>query len=276
MAVHRDHPSRQPGPAEPGGIKVGGHQASCASMVTIMTSLWFGHLRAEDRVSVKPHASPVLHAINYLLGELDESYLTTLREFGGLQSYPSRSRTRPGRLLDRLGRHRRDRTDLGRGGPPLRGQPLPGGPGPGPSVLAAGRRRARRGRGVGGHPRSRRGRARRGRLDRRHEPPVAGPRGAPHHRRPAARHVRRRRLAGHHAEVRPAARGAVRPARRRRAAAPDRRHAQSRVPAAAALRRRRAAPAAARAATRLDRRAHRRASTTRRWPPRSATWAVTT
>ena len=74
----------------PGGLKVGGHQASSASMVSIMTSLWFRHLRADDRVSVKPHASPVLHAINYLLGELDESYLTTLREFGGLQSYPSR------------------------------------------------------------------------------------------------------------------------------------------------------------------------------------------
>ena len=57
-----------------------------------MTSLWFGQLRAEDRVSVKPHASPVLHAINYLLGELDETYLTTLREFGGLQSYPSRAK----------------------------------------------------------------------------------------------------------------------------------------------------------------------------------------
>ena len=74
----------------PGGLKVGGHQASSASMVSIMTSLWFRHLRAEDRVSVKPHASPVLHAINYLLGALDESYLPTLRAFGGLQSYPSR------------------------------------------------------------------------------------------------------------------------------------------------------------------------------------------
>jgi len=74
----------------PAGMKVGGHQASSASMVSIMTSLWFGHLRAQDRVSVKPHASPVLHAINYLLGELDESYLTTLRAFAGLQSYPSR------------------------------------------------------------------------------------------------------------------------------------------------------------------------------------------
>jgi pyruvate dehydrogenase E1 component len=72
------------------GVKVGGHQASSASMVSIMTALWFEHLRAPDRVSVKPHASPVLHAIEYLLGSLDREYLTTLREFGGLQSYPSR------------------------------------------------------------------------------------------------------------------------------------------------------------------------------------------
>jgi pyruvate dehydrogenase E1 component len=74
------------------GLKVGGHQASCASVVSIMTSLYFEQLRAGDRVSVKPHASPVLHAINYLLGTLDEKYLTELREFGGLQSYPSRSK----------------------------------------------------------------------------------------------------------------------------------------------------------------------------------------
>src|SRR5579871_6802714 len=72
------------------GVKVGGHQASSASVVSIMTALWFEHLRAPDRVSVKPHASPVLHAIEYLLGKLDRRYLTTLREFGGLQSYPSR------------------------------------------------------------------------------------------------------------------------------------------------------------------------------------------
>ncbi|MFC4942386.1 transketolase-like TK C-terminal-containing protein [Pseudonocardia sp. GCM10023141] len=78
--------------ANPTGLKVGGHQASCASMTTLMTTLFFEHLRAGDRVSVKPHASPVLHAINYLLGDLDESYLTTLRSFGGLQSYPSRSK----------------------------------------------------------------------------------------------------------------------------------------------------------------------------------------
>jgi pyruvate dehydrogenase E1 component len=74
----------------PSGVKVGGHQASSASMVSVMTALWFSFLRAPDRVSVKPHAAPVLHAINYLLGGLDAAYLTRLRELGGLQSYPSR------------------------------------------------------------------------------------------------------------------------------------------------------------------------------------------
>lgn len=85
-----DHANRvRPNPS---GLKVGGHQASSASMASIMTALWFHELTAHDRVSVKPHASPVLHAINYLLGELDPAYLTTLRSFGGLQSYPSRSK----------------------------------------------------------------------------------------------------------------------------------------------------------------------------------------
>src|SRR5919107_3077795 len=74
------------------GVKVGGHQASSASMVSLMTALWFAVLEAPDRVSVKPHASPVLHAINFLLGRLDRRYLTTLRQFGGLQSYPSRTK----------------------------------------------------------------------------------------------------------------------------------------------------------------------------------------
>ncbi|WP_295656990.1 transketolase-like TK C-terminal-containing protein [uncultured Nocardioides sp.] len=74
------------------GVKVGGHQASSASLVTTMTALYFAHLDAPDRVSVKPHASPVFHAIQYLLGNLDRSYLTRLREYGGLQSYPSRTK----------------------------------------------------------------------------------------------------------------------------------------------------------------------------------------
>ncbi|WP_084634919.1 transketolase-like TK C-terminal-containing protein [Propionicicella superfundia] len=80
------------GRANPDGVKVGGHQASSASMVAIMTALWFSALRAQDRVSVKPHASPVLHAISYLLGRLDASYLSRLRSLGGLQAYPSRTK----------------------------------------------------------------------------------------------------------------------------------------------------------------------------------------
>src|SRR5215218_6943361 len=76
----------------PSGVKVGGHQSSSASIASIMTALYFAHLRGPDRVSVKPHAAPVLHAINYLLGRLDPAYLTELRAFGGLQSYPSRAK----------------------------------------------------------------------------------------------------------------------------------------------------------------------------------------
>ena len=52
-------------------IKIGGHQASSASMVSIMTALYFTALRAEDRVAVKPHASPIFHAMHYLMGNLD-------------------------------------------------------------------------------------------------------------------------------------------------------------------------------------------------------------
>jgi pyruvate dehydrogenase E1 component len=88
-----DHANRRdPSGASVGGIKVGGHQASCASIATIMTALWFGHIGGSDKVAVKPHASPVYHAIKYLTGELDRSYLTRLRERGGLQAYPSRTK----------------------------------------------------------------------------------------------------------------------------------------------------------------------------------------
>ncbi len=74
------------------GIKVGGHQASSASVVSILTALYFGYLRAGDRVAIKPHASPIFHAIQYLLGLLPREYLTTLRQFHGLQAYPSRTK----------------------------------------------------------------------------------------------------------------------------------------------------------------------------------------
>ena len=76
----------------PGGLKVGGHQASSASVVTIMTYLYFEYMRAGDKISVKPHASPVFHAIQFLLDNLAPEYLTTLRAFHGLQAYPSRTK----------------------------------------------------------------------------------------------------------------------------------------------------------------------------------------
>ena len=74
------------------GLKVGGHQASCASLVTLMTALYFDVLRPEDRVAVKPHASPVFHAIQYLLGNQTRDKLERFRAFGGAQSYPSRTK----------------------------------------------------------------------------------------------------------------------------------------------------------------------------------------
>src|SRR5688500_7664641 len=74
------------------GLKVGGHQASSASLATIMTALYFSVLRPEDRVAVKPHASPIFHAIQYLLGNQTRDKLQNFRGFGGAQSYPSRTK----------------------------------------------------------------------------------------------------------------------------------------------------------------------------------------
>jgi pyruvate dehydrogenase E1 component len=74
------------------GLRVGGHQASSASCVSLMTALFFAALRAEDRVAVKPHASPVFHAIQYLLGNETRQRLEAFRGFGGTQSYPSRTK----------------------------------------------------------------------------------------------------------------------------------------------------------------------------------------
>ncbi|QXQ07582.1 transketolase [Sphingosinicellaceae bacterium] len=78
----------------PDGLKVGGHQASCASISTIMTALYFAALGPNDRVAVKPHAGPVLHAIQYLLGRQTVEQLKAFRAFGGMQSYPSRTKDR--------------------------------------------------------------------------------------------------------------------------------------------------------------------------------------
>ncbi len=72
------------------GLKVGGHQASCASVISIMTALYFHMLRPQDRVAVKPHAGPVFHAANYLFGRQTVEKMENLRRLGGAQSYPSR------------------------------------------------------------------------------------------------------------------------------------------------------------------------------------------
>ncbi len=73
-------------------LKVGGHQSSCASAATLLTALYLHSLRPEDRVAVKPHAAPVFHAIQYLLGRQDLTKLQNFRALGGAQSYPSRTK----------------------------------------------------------------------------------------------------------------------------------------------------------------------------------------
>ena len=87
MVHHANQVRENPDP-----IKVGGHQASSASVVSILTALYFDFLRAGDRVAIKPHASPAFHACQYLLGALEKKYLTTLRTWHGLQAYPSRTK----------------------------------------------------------------------------------------------------------------------------------------------------------------------------------------
>jgi pyruvate dehydrogenase E1 component len=74
------------------GLKVGGHQASSASVATIMTALYFSALRPQDRIAVKPHASPIFHSIQYLLGSQTLEKMRNFRAFGGVQSYPSRTK----------------------------------------------------------------------------------------------------------------------------------------------------------------------------------------
>src|ERR1700759_2478056 len=80
------------------GLKVGGHQASSASLATILTALYFAVLKPEDRVAVKPHAGPAFHAIQYLLGRQSRAKLENFRGYKGAQSYPSR--TKDGAMVD--------------------------------------------------------------------------------------------------------------------------------------------------------------------------------
>ena len=172
------------------GVKVGGHQASSASMVSVLTALYFAHLDAADRVSVKPHASPVFHAIEYLLGRLDRSYLTRLRALGGLQSYPSRTKD-PDHVDFSTGS-----VGLGAVAPlfaaaarryarrALRGSAA------GRFIALRRRRRTGRGQRVGGGRRHRHRRAWQRHLDRRPQPAEAGPGRAGRPDRTAGRAVR--------------------------------------------------------------------------------------
>src|SRR5579863_7106841 len=74
------------------GLKVGGHQASSASVATLMTALYLDVMRPQDRVAVKPHAAPVFHALQYLLGQQTRDKLERFRAYGGAQAYPSRTK----------------------------------------------------------------------------------------------------------------------------------------------------------------------------------------
>ena len=91
LAVNMVHHANQVRP-NPDGLKVGGHQASSSSVVTILTSLYFDFMQPGDKIAIKPHASPVFHAIQYLLGNLEPDYLQRLRDLHGLQAYPSRTK----------------------------------------------------------------------------------------------------------------------------------------------------------------------------------------
>lgn len=91
LAINMVHHANQVRP-NPDGLKVGGHQASSSSVVTLLTSLYFDFMQPGDKIAVKPHASPVYHAIQYLLGNLEPDYLQRLRDLHGLQAYPSRTK----------------------------------------------------------------------------------------------------------------------------------------------------------------------------------------
>ena len=184
------------------GVKVGGHQASSASLVTAMTALWFAHLDAAGPGRVKPHASPVFHAIQYLLGNLDRSYLTTLRARGGLQSYPSRTKDPDevdfstgsvglGAAAPLFAAAARRYVDAHFGARPRQ-----------PVHRADRRRRARRGQHLGGDRRPGDQRPRQRDVDRRLQPPVARPGRARRPDRPVARAVRGGRLARRRGQVR--------------------------------------------------------------------------
>ena len=202
------------------GVKVGGHQASSASLVTVLTALCFAHLDAADRVAVKPHASPVFHAIQYLLGKLDRSYLTRLRALRRPAVLPQ-SRTKDPDGVD----FSTGSVGLGAAAPLFaaaarRYVDAHFGAAAARRFIAADRRR-RTGRGQrlgGGRRPGHRGPGQR-HVDRRPQPAVAGPGRAGHPDRAVAAAVRRRPAGTSSRSSTAAGCRGLRPARRRRAAA---------------------------------------------------------
>ena len=78
--------------ANPSPERVGGHQSSSTSSLTLLTALYFKVLRPGDRIAVKPTAAPVFYAIQVLRGLLPPEALRGYRALGGLQAYPSRAK----------------------------------------------------------------------------------------------------------------------------------------------------------------------------------------
>jgi pyruvate dehydrogenase E1 component len=145
-----DHANRE---RDAGGIKVGGHQASSTSMVSLMTALWFAHLEPDDRVAVKPHASPVFHAIRTCSASSTATSSRGCGRSAGCRPTRAARRTRADRLLHRVGRARGDRAAVRGDGPPLRRRPpraAAASAAAQPLRRAARRRGARRGQHLGG------------------------------------------------------------------------------------------------------------------------------
>ncbi len=195
------------------GLKVGGHQASCASVATLITALYFDVLRPGDRVAVKPHASPMYHAIQYLLGRQTRDKLERFRAFGGAQAYPSRTKDTDGVDFSTgsvgLGCGD-DALCLADPGPPARAAPSAGGPAQGAHGRDRGRCRARRGQRLRGPARGLEARRQERLVGDRLQPPEprSGRAGAAVQEDRGL--LRRGRLAGRDAEVRQAARGGLR------------------------------------------------------------------
>ncbi len=209
------------------GLKVGGHQASSASVATLMTALYLDVMQPQDRVAVKPHAAPVFHALQYLLGRQSRDKLERFRGFGGAQSYPSR--TKDGAdivdfstgsvglgvgitlfaslVQDYLRLHRMVPTDTPAGSHDRAGR----------------RRRTRRGQYFRGVARRLEARCAQSLVDHRLQPPEPRRGRVRPAVRPHRRDVRDVRLARRHAEIRQVAAGGLRAARRRAAARMDRR-----------------------------------------------------